>query len=156
MNTTEEFWAKLDKANGCWEWRGCTDDYGYGRAKWKGRAVRTHRLSAFLSGLVDSLKAPKDRRASGFVLHRCDNRRCCNPEHLFVGTQTENMLDMYNKGRHPVRRGENNEQARLSNGQAAYARALYATGKWKQSEIAGLMGVHQTTMSKIINGNAYR
>lgn len=157
MKTTEEFWARVDKSGDCWEWLGYIDEFGYGRVRWGvgGRVTRAHRLAAFLSGLVDDPKAPKNRKGPGFVLHRCDNRRCCNPEHLFVGSQTDNMNDMYSKSRHPIRRGGANEQAKLSNGQAAYVRALYATDCWKQAEIAELLGVTPTIVSRVIRDTTY-
>lgn len=71
---------------GCWEWQGASSK-GYGRMKYEGRVLLTHRLSAFASGIIDNLEpAPNN-----VVLHLCNNPKCCRPDHLKKGTQSENM-----------------------------------------------------------------
>lgn len=150
MKTPEEFWANVDKSGDCWEWQRSVTGKGYGQVKWNDKKVSAHRLAAFLSGLVDSPIASKDRKSGGLVLHECDNRKCCRPDHLFVGTQSQNMQDMHSKNRHPARHGETNGHAKLSNEQAELIRKMYATGDWTQQKLADLMGVCQTTVSYVI------
>jgi hypothetical protein len=87
------FWMKVDKSAGpdaCWPYSRL-DKLGYGRFDRKGPLVFAHRCAwIFTHGEI-----PEGMD----VLHRCDNRKCCNPSHLFLGTHQENMLDMHRKGR---------------------------------------------------------
>jgi hypothetical protein len=79
-------------ASGCWEWDLYTDDVGYGRTEIsKGNSTLAHRVSyeAFVEFPPKELK----------VLHKCDNPSCVNPEHLFLGTQADNVEDRQRKGR---------------------------------------------------------
>jgi HNH endonuclease len=78
---------------GCWNWTGGRIPAGYGFLRFQGRKFLVHRFIAYVClGLnVDSWL---------YVLHKCDNKRCFNPEHLFVGDQHDNMYDMYGKERH--------------------------------------------------------
>lgn len=83
---------RLISESGCWEWTRCRTDFGYGRISWNNHVRTLHRLAAHL---VFGLDFNDERR----VLHRCDNPPCFNPEHLFVGTQADNVADMVSKGR---------------------------------------------------------
>lgn len=90
---------KINESTGCWEWMGAHLQNGYGFAKLmcykkgKKRNFTAHRL--FYEHYKG--KIPKGL----LVCHHCDNRICCNPEHLFLGTHKDNMQDMMIKGRHP-------------------------------------------------------
>jgi len=77
----------------CWEWRGGTNNIGYGMIKdiEHGGMRTTHRVSYEVS----KGRIPKNQ----CVLHTCDNRKCCNPDHLFVGSYKDKTMDMMNKGR---------------------------------------------------------
>ena len=97
----ERFWEKVEKRhkNECWLWRDKPHGFGYGRfGIWnghKGQMVLAHRMSYELArGTI---------KAGQFVLHRCDNPQCVNPHHLYLGTQADNMRDMYSKGRYGKR-----------------------------------------------------
>jgi hypothetical protein len=99
LTIEERFWNRVDK-NGplhpilktpCWEWTGTVNVQGYGDMSVEGKHVGAHRLSYQLhNGSI-----PKGLH----VLHKCDNRICTNPEHLFIGTQSENVKDMGKKKR---------------------------------------------------------
>ena len=80
-------------ANGCWLWQGSKDADGYGRAFHAKRLAHRVSYEEFIGPIPEGLSA----------LHRCDVRCCVNPEHLFLGTQQDNMKDMYIKGRANLR-----------------------------------------------------
>lgn len=81
---------------GCWEWAKHIDSWGYGRKAIKSKSTPAHRVSfAYHYGI------PMSALDGIVVCHSCDNPRCVNPEHLFLGSTWDNALDMYSKGRHP-------------------------------------------------------
>lgn len=89
------FWEKVDKRGpeDCWEWKAAHTKRGYGCFRFNERQDLSHRVSYILAhgSIPDGL----------WVLHKCDNPKCVNPAHLFLGTHQDNMNDMKNKGRHP-------------------------------------------------------
>ena len=91
--SADRFMAKIQKTDGCWLWTGSLSKFGHGRfnANWKSGPVLAHR---FALGLVHGW--PID----GWVLHRCDNPKCVNQEHLYIGTPIDNMRDMVARRRH--------------------------------------------------------
>lgn len=91
MTPEERFWPRVSKSEGCWEWTGPRYPNGYGMFSYQGRTQGTHRVAWMLTHgpIPDGLQ----------VLHRCDNRPCVRPDHLFLGTQADNLRDCRAKGR---------------------------------------------------------
>lgn len=79
---------------GCWLWTAVTNNHGYGVFWSEGKNLRAHRVSWELHNTT----IPKQKS----VLHKCDNTFCVNPEHLYLGTQKNNVDDMVNRKRHAI------------------------------------------------------
>ena len=154
----ERFWNRVDKrgADECWEWLGARTSAGYGNVTLPGSGVVVaHRVSWFLINGGISLNAPRDAKRPEFVLHSCDNRACCNPGHLFLGSYADNMKDMYSKGRHVIYRGSKHANSKLSPGAVEEIRRLYASG-FTQVQLAGWAKVSQRAISLITRGETYK
>jgi predicted XRE-type DNA-binding protein len=89
------------------------------------------------------------------ILHKCDNRKCFNPNHLQQGTQIENVLDMYQKGRSYDKSGSNNPRSKLSNKDVYEIKHLLSYTKITQREIAQLYGVDHTQISMIFRNKRF-
>lgn len=140
----ERFWSKVKKGEGCWEWQRSLSNAGYGQLMMPDHRPQTaHRLSwIFAYGEIpDGL----------FVCHHCDNRKCVRPEHLFLGTQKDNMSDAARKGRvkGPGLAGEAHGNSKLTDETVREIRTRHADGE-TQMEIAKSIGVRQATISRII------
>ncbi len=133
---------------------------GYGNVSWHGSVAQAHRIAYWLTCGDVSLKtgfrqqgvAAKYRR---FVLHKCDNRLCCNPNHLFLGSMRANLKDAYDKGRKVQPKGSNHVNSKLSTGVAKKIRADYI-GSVRQIDLALKYGVSQRVISLIVRGEAYK
>lgn len=156
-STPESFWKRVlrsEDAQSCWNWTGSVNTTGYGSLTYQGKAATAHRVAALLAGLVDSVAAPRDRRSTGFILHSCDNRRCCNPAHMSVGTYTQNQLDAYRRNRRKAYRGSTHANAKQTPESVALIRDMYQHGV-SQDAIAALLQVSQSGISKILLGHSY-
>lgn len=91
----DKFWKKVHKTDSCWFWTGYVGSHGYGQISMQGHIETSHRLSWMETNGVIPKKL--------FVLHRCDNRLCVNPKHLYLGTPHDNVRDMINRNRMPRR-----------------------------------------------------
>jgi hypothetical protein len=117
----------------CWIWTGPHDhSNGYGRIQLNKVRWTTNRLSysVFVGPIPDGLQ----------VNHHCDVFLCCRPEHLYLGTQQDNIDDVYKRGRGPYRFGEANGAAVLTDAQASEILFLALEGRLTQEQIASLYG----------------
>lgn len=129
----------IDERTGCINWIGSTAFGGHGQLRTKNkRSVAAHRVSwEHHNGPIP---------AGMKVCHHCDNPPCVNPDHLFLGTQADNMRDMIKKGRN--RRGATHHNAKLSD--ARVIEIILANGT--QREIAKQFGVSQTYVGQLKQG----
>lgn len=129
----------LTLKNGCMIWLGALTNSGYPKAGGiESKTMMVHRYVAL----------GHDRPTDTVVMHTCDNSLCINPEHLVVGTQTENNLDSYDKGRksgykHPFRK--------LTVDDVEEIRRLWGSRQLTQGRIGKQFGIGQSTVSKIVN-----
>lgn len=147
-NTPKVFWSKvaiLSDENACWIWASGVFSSGYGRIKWNGRDELTHRIAYELHFGVDP--------ANLDVLHKCDTPLCCNPNHLFLGTQQDNMRDMKLKGRAARNSGEHAGNCKLSDNEVEQIRAKYVRRRITQKMLGLEYGVTASQISNIIRGN---
>lgn len=157
-NLENRFWSKVARTSNpgdCWEWKASRYEKGYGffrrRGHVKGRSgdcAQAHRMAWELTnGLIpDGL----------CVCHRCDNPPCCNPSHLFLGTNDDNMADMCAKDRHARLCGEKSGRAKLTWEKVREIRRLYSEGGVTQQQLADLFGVNQRSISLIVLGKSWR
>jgi hypothetical protein len=137
--------AMSDCIGPCIEWTGYRQSNGYGKVGVDGRITYAHRLAW--------------ERANGpipdgmWVLHRCDNRGCVNPDHLFIGTRRDNTDDMLAKGRSC--RGTRQHLAKLTDDAVREIRRLNSEGV-SQMELARRYGVHQGTIWPILRRKTWR
>lgn len=140
---------------GCWEWTGCIGSRGYGCLainclefdSFNG-TYGAHRLSAFVFKNFDFANS------SLFVCHSCDNKRCVNPRHLFVGTPSGNSKDAVLKGR--MLKGEDHHCAKLKEKDVFKIRELYKTGDYSANDLAKKFGVSHVAVRNIVLGRVWR
>lgn len=144
------FWEKVQirGPDDCWEWIAAHYPSGYGKMLVDGRVVGAHRYSWMLhKGPI-----PRGTGAHGWcVCHRCDNKRCVNPAHLFLGTHADNMADKVRKGRQGALRGERHSIAKLSDDDVRSIRHRYAEGGVTQTALAREFGVWPGTINYVIH-----
>lgn len=140
----------------CWEWTNCVQANGYGRIRHDGRTQYVHRVAYQLA--KGEIAPGKD------VCHSCDNRRCCNPDHLFLGSRLDNMRDCASKGR--VSRGllhslritpgiRSKSSTKLSMDKARQIRARVSAGE-KPQDVSKAYGVDVSSVRLILANKTWR
>jgi hypothetical protein len=161
-NTAESFWQRVHKSgpDACWEWGGAKTSSGYGNLAWHGQHVQAHRVAYFLThggiGLTTGFRhVGKAKTYRRFVLHKCDNRVCCNPAHLFLGSMRANQLDAYQKGRKRQPQSAH-ANAKLTHEQVREIRQRYDAGLDLQVPLAKEFGVSQRVISLVVRRETYK
>lgn len=145
------FWTKVEilGPDDCWRWSAGASWDGYGKF---GKCVqgitityRAHRIAYISSKGETNLR----------VCHTCNNRLCCNPAHLFAGTQSENIQQCYDDGRRLSLRGANSGTAKLTEDDVRQIRAMYRNGV-RQRELRKIFLISSSNMSYICNNHTWK
>ena len=131
----------IHTSNGCHEWQGAATRGGYARRTINNKGVQLSRL--ILEQKLGHKLAPGMK-----ALHTCDNPHCINPEHLWEGTQRDNMQDCSRKGRFPIRSGSRANSSKLKEDIVLHIRELLSTG-WLLREIAKEFSISISNVSMI-------
>jgi predicted XRE-type DNA-binding protein len=146
-NVTERFWEKVLETDTCWLWTGCKTKKGYGCfTPRRSYSLSVHRFAWYLlkGDIPDGLS----------VLHKCDVRNCVNPDHLYLGTQKQNVQDRVNRKRSAI--GEKAGRAKLKTNEVIQIRELYSTGKYTQWDLSDLFGVERSVISRVTASKTWR
>lgn len=160
--TVKRFWDKVsipNDNNSCWEWIAGHHKDGYGVFGFDCGVYLSHRISYFLSHKID----PREKQ----VCHKCDNPNCVNPNHLFLGTQTDNVHDMNKKGRHGstkgvkrsienYRKGVNINTSKLNETQVIEIRRLFNEDNIPQFKLATMFNVGRCSINNIVRNIHWR
>lgn len=133
---------EIDPNTGCWNWQmSLLQDRGYGRLTYESKAYRTHRASyeTFVGKIEDGL----------FVCHKCNNPRCCNPDHLYLGTHYDNMQDRKQSGGY-VKNGKEKLNPQI----CKQIRNLSNSGK-SVVKISEITGLGKTTINRVLKNERY-
>lgn len=142
----QRFWSKVSLRCPweCWNWQRGLDKDGYGQTWFEGRDWKSHRLAFLLMiGVIPPALC---------VLHRCDNPRCCNPAHLFLGTLQDNIRDKVVKGR--TRPGEQHPLAVLNHAEVVEIRASRLRGE-RYDSLGTRFGVSGAHIYNICRGKRW-
>lgn len=139
------FWLNVDKSNennACWEWIGYKDKHGYGVVKFSSKSLRAHRVA----WVIANGEIPNGL----LICHHCDNRKCCNPDHLFLGTHKDNVQDRDAKGRANQVRGEKHYRAKLTEKQVLEIRHRFKSESVTYTQLSREYQVSRVQISNII------
>lgn len=130
--------------SGCWEWQNSCTSYGYGILHVRGKPLMAH-IASYGMFVGDV--------GGQCVLHKCDNPKCINPEHLFLGNQADNNADKCRKGRQAW--GSMIAQSKLSQEDVEQIRSMYIPRVVSLRQVANKFGISRQAVSQIINGQTW-
>lgn len=152
----KRFWSHVNK-NGsipvhcpelgkCWEWTLSCNKHGYGHFGLNKHCRLAHRISWLMS--IGSIPSGLS------VLHKCDNTKCVNPKHLWLGTRKDNIEDMVTKERQS--KGEKNGQHKLTEDIVRSIREQYMNEDITHNQLSAIYGVHQSGITRIIQRRIWK
>ena len=155
MDSLKDYLKKrvdIHPISGCWNWNASLNSYRYGSAYFKGTREMAHRASyrEFVGEIPIGMN----------VCHKCDNTKCINPDHLFIGSQKDNVMDAVKKGHYKGRpqsfnKGENHIMAKLNNADIFQIKNGIRTGM-RTKDLSALFGVKPCTISDIKYGRRWK
>jgi hypothetical protein len=142
----DRFWSRVDKSDECWLWTGAVSHSGYGIIGVQSKHVSTHRFSYHI--------AYGDIPNGMVVCHSCDNKLCVNPDHLFAGTQKQNIEDAMRKMRHV--HGEKVGISKLTDKLVIAIRHEYRYCGFTQVQLAKKYNMSQSQISYVVTGFCWK
>lgn len=148
----KRFWGKVKKTESCWEWTAALDVNGYGAFGIGKKVWKTHRVSFILAnGPIPHLLD---------ICHKCDNPKCVRPDHLFAGTHSENMQDMFKKNRQGARenrkRGVEFWSAKLDPEKVREIRSIRKHQGIGCRKLAKMFGVTKTAITELLKWRSWK
>jgi hypothetical protein len=153
----DNFWSQVNatEISDCWDWVGARDKCGYGIFPFvpdvdglpRRYGTRAHRFAYLITG--------NPINTGMMVCHSCDHPPCCNPSHLFAGTNTDNMRDASIKGRMNPPKGEKRWNAKITERDVIAIRHLASSGEM-QKDIAVKFGLSASTIANIVRRHKWR
>jgi hypothetical protein len=142
------FWSLVEiKPSGCWEWKRRFKVRRYGSFTWQRKTRQAHMVAWILTFGEPPI--------GSCGLHRCDNTWCVRPDHIFIGTQAENVADMHKKGRQNNAVGSNSGQSKLIESQVSEIKKMLADGIYERI-IAAKFNVARVTINHIHTGRTWK
>lgn len=154
---SERFWEKVSKTESCWLWTGATARGGYGLTSADKKRIRAHRASFEMA----YGKIPEGL----LVCHKCDNPPCVRPDHLFLGTQQDNVADRHEKGRtsracekqkQSVPKGEKCHLSKLTEKDVLDIRVRCQPGQRNMAQVAREYGLSSVNVQCIVHRKTWK
>lgn len=144
----ERFWSRVNVTVNirCWQWLGRKDENGYGQVRINGKTMRAPRVAFWL----------RNGKWPNNACHTCDNPVCCNPNHIFDGTRSDNMRDMVSKGRNKTRIGEQHGRSVLTDQKVLDMRSNYRDGGISLESLAKKYGCSFSTAQRVIKRHNWK